>query len=94
MSFNPTQGAAMSRKSLASIAAAVLFSSLAWAAPAAQAQSTDDAQAKRVDHRSSDTMEQRRAREAASKGPQELRRFIWRTRMIYSLDIHDFGVER
>lgn len=83
----------MSRKSLASVAAAVLFS-FAWAVPAAQAQSADAAQAKRVDHRSSDTMEQRRAREAASKGPQELRRFIWRTRMIYSLDIRDFGVER
>lgn len=82
----------MSRTSLALTAA--LFTSLACAVPLAQAQSTDAVQAKPVDHRSSDTMEQRRARQAARKGPEELRRFIWRTRMIYSLDIHDFGVER
>ena len=84
----------MSRTSLASIAAAALFSSLACATPLAQAQSADSPKADRVDHRCSDTMEQRRAREAAKKGPQELRRFIWRTRMIYALDIHDFGAER
>jgi hypothetical protein len=83
----------MSRKSLAPIAA-VLFSTLACAAPLANAQSTQLAQVKPIDHRCSDTMEQRRAREAAKKGPQELRRFIWRTRMIYALDIHDFGGER
>lgn len=84
----------MNRRPLATVAAAVLFSSLAFAVPSVQAQSEEPVQAKRIDHRSSDTMEQRRAREAASKGPQELRRFIWRTRMIYALDIHDFGVER
>jgi hypothetical protein len=31
-----------------------------------------------------------RAQEAARQGPEALRRFIWRTRMIYGLDIRDF----
>ena len=35
---------------------------------------------------------ERRAEEAAKKGPDALRRFIWRTRMIYMLNIYDFRV--
>ncbi len=31
-----------------------------------------------------------RAAQAAKKGPQALRRFIHRTRMIYALNFHDF----
>ena len=32
-----------------------------------------------------------RARAAAAQGPEALRRFVWRTRMIYGLDIRDFA---
>ena len=35
-----------------------------------------------------------RAREAASEGPQALRSFVERTRMIYALDIQDFTTVR
>jgi hypothetical protein len=83
----------MSRKSSASIAA-VLLATLACAAPLAQATTDEVAYAKHDEHKCSDTMEQRRAMEAAKKGPQELRRFLWRTRAIYALDIHDFDVGR
>jgi hypothetical protein len=35
-----------------------------------------------------------RAREAASEGPQALRSFVQRTRMIYALNIQDFATVR
>ncbi len=33
---------------------------------------------------------ERRAQQAAAEGPDALRQFIWRTRMIYGLYIYDF----
>lgn len=33
---------------------------------------------------------ERRALQAAEEGPEALRQFIWRTRMIYGLCIYDF----
>jgi hypothetical protein len=35
---------------------------------------------------------EKRAEEAAKQGPDALRRFIWRTRMIYMLNIYDYRV--
>lgn len=35
---------------------------------------------------------EQRAEKAAAQGPEALRRFIWRTRMIYGLDIRAFRV--
>jgi hypothetical protein len=35
---------------------------------------------------------EQRAEQAAKQGPEALRRFIWRTRMIYGLDIRQFRV--
>lgn len=32
-----------------------------------------------------------RAQAAAEEGPDALRRFVWRTRMIHALDIHQFA---
>jgi hypothetical protein len=37
---------------------------------------------------------EQRAEQAAKQGPEALRRFIWRTRMIYGLDIRQFRVGR
>ena len=64
----------MNRKTLVVVA---VVASLPFAAPFAQAQSV------------SNTPEAR-AQEAAKKGPDALRRFIERTRMIYGLNFYDF----
>ncbi len=35
---------------------------------------------------------EQRAEQAAAQGPDALRRFVWRTRMIYGLNVFDFRV--
>lgn len=37
---------------------------------------------------------EQRAQEAAQQGPEALRAFVFRTRMIYALNIHDFSAVR
>jgi len=66
----------MNRKVLIAVA---LASGLAFSLPAAHAQETP-------------TTPEKRAQEAAMKGPEHLRWFVQRTRMIYGLSVYDFRV--
>jgi len=87
------------------IALAIAYSPATWAAPSEEtapassqivvAQTSAPVAAARSTSAVTDAYPayQRGVRQAASEGPEALRRYIWRTRMIHNFYYHDFALK-